>query len=102
MVVQIDLLFMSWMGIAVISVLVLQNHMDLLKGELGSSNKTCVTATLDRNTGASMECEMVSLVTEEEATTILSVKTEPSESCVPVVSLPAPISVCHCETKFWP
>ena len=84
--------------------------MDLLKVELGSSNKTFVTATLDGNTGASIECEMVSHVTEEEATTIPSIKTEPSESCVPVVSvtqisyriypeLPAPISLCR-EKKF--
>ena len=89
-------------------VFVLQNHMDLLKGELGSCNKT---SKLDGNTGASIECEMVSHVTEEEATTIPSIKMEPSESCVPVVSvtqityriypeLPAPISLCHCERKF--
>jgi len=98
-------------GIAVISVLVLQNHMDLLKCELGSSNKTCVTATHDGNTGANIECEMVSHVTEEEATTVPSIKTEPIEICVRVVrvtqityriypELPAPISLCHCETKF--
>jgi len=85
--------------------------MDLLKGELRSSNKTCVTATLDGNTEASIECEMISHVTEEEATRIPAIKTEPSESCVPVVSvtqisyriypeLPAPISLCCCETKF--
>jgi len=58
-----------------------------------------------------MECEMVSHVTEEEATTIPSIKTEPIETCVPVVSviqityriypeLPASICLCHCETKF--
>ena len=110
-VVLIEALFMSLVGISVISVLVLQNHMDLLKGELGSSNKSCVTATLDVKTEASIECEMVSHVTGEEATTIPSIKTEPSECCVPVVSvtqisyriypeLPAPISLCHCETKF--
>ena len=29
--------FMSWEGTAVISVVVLQNHMDLLNGEFGSS-----------------------------------------------------------------
>jgi len=85
--------------------------MDILKDDLGSSNKTCVTATLDGNTWTNIECEMVSHVTEEEATTIPSIKAEPSESCVPVVSvtqisyriypeLPAPIALCHCETKF--
>jgi len=93
------------------SVFVLQNNMDLLKDDLGSSNKTCVTATLDGNTGTNIECEMVSHVTEEEATTIPLIKTEPSECCVHVVSvtqicyriyreLPAPISLCCCETKF--
>jgi len=85
--------------------------MDLLRVDLGSSNKTCVTATLDGNTGANIKCEMFSHVTEEEATTIPSIKAEPSESCVPVVSvthisyriypeLPAPISLCNCETNF--
>ena len=94
-----------------ISVLVLQNYMDLVKGELSSSNKTCVTATLDVKTEASIECEMVTRVTEEDTTTTSSIKTEPSESCVPVVSvsqityriypeLPAPIALCRCETKF--
>ena len=97
-----------------ISVVVLQNGMDLLKGELGSSNKTCVTSTLDGNTVASIEAEMVSHVTEEEdqeSRTIPVIKSEPNESCVPVVSvtqiccrlyweLPAHISLCRCETKF--
>ena len=96
-----------------ISVVVLQNHMVLLKGELGSSNKTCVTSALDGKTVASVEAEMISHVTEEEdqeQTTIPVIKTEPNESCVPVVNvtqicyrlyreLPAHIS-CRCETKF--
>jgi len=98
----------------VISVVALQNSMDLVKGELGSSNKTCVTSTLDGNTVASIEAEMVSDITEEEdrePRTIPVIKTEPNESCVPVVSvtqicyrlnrkLPAHISVCRRETKF--
>ena len=97
-----------------ISVVVLQNHMVLLKGELGSSNKSCVTSAVDGNTLASVEAEMVSHVTEEEdqeQTTIPVIKTEPNESCVPVVSvtqicyrlyreLPAHISLCSLETKF--
>ena len=73
-----------------IGVVVLQNGMDLLKGELGSSYKTCVTSTVDGNTVASIEAEMVSHVTEEEdqeQTTIPVIKTEPNESCVPVVSV---------------
>ena len=72
-----------------ISVVVLQNCMDLLKGELGSSNKTCVTSTVDGNTMASVEAEMVSHVTEEgdqEQMAISAIKTEPNECCVPVVS----------------
>ena len=63
-----------------ISVVVLQNSMNLVKGELGSSNKTCVTSTLDGNTVASIEAEMVSHVTEdedEEPRTIPVIKTEP-------------------------
>jgi len=98
----------------VISVVVLQNGMDLVKGELGSSNKTCVTSALDGNTVASIQAEMVSHVTEvedQEPTTISVIKSEPNESCVPVVSvtqisnrlyreLPAHISLCHRETKF--
>jgi hypothetical protein len=104
---------MSREGIAVISVMVLQNYMDLLKGKLGSSNKTCVISALDGNTVASIEVEGVSHVTEEddqEPTTVPAIKTEPNESCVPVVSvtrisyrlypeLLAPI-LCPCETKI--
>ena len=73
-----------------ISVVVLQNGMDLVKGEHDSSNKTWVTSTLDGNTVASIEAEMVSHVTEEEdqeQTTIPGIKTDPNESCVPVVSI---------------
>ena len=73
-----------------ISVVVLQNHMDLLKGELGSFNKTCVTSALDGNAVASIEAQMVSHVTEEEdqeQMTTSGIKTEPNESCVPVVSV---------------
>ena len=96
-----------------ISVVVLQNGMDLVKGELGCSNKTCVTSTLDGNTVASIEAEMVFHVTEEEdqePRTIPVIKTEPNESCVSVVSvtqisyiyqkLPAHVSLCRRETKF--
>jgi hypothetical protein len=88
--------------------------MDLPKGEVGSSNKTCVTSALDGNTMASIETERVSHVTEkddQEPPTIPAIKTEPNENCVPVVSvtqiscrlypqLPAPISVCCYETKI--
>jgi hypothetical protein len=88
--------------------------MDLLKGAPGSSNKTCVTSTVDGNSVASIEAERVSHVTEEEdqePTAIPAIKTEPNESCVPAVSvtqisymlypqLPAAIPLCLCETKI--
>jgi hypothetical protein len=88
--------------------------MDLLKGELGSSDKACVTSTVDGNAVASIETERVSSVREEEdqePTTIPPIKADPSESPVPVVSvtqisyrlypeLPAAILLCPCETKI--
>ena len=97
-----------------ISVLVLQNHMDLLKGEIGSSNKTCVTSILDGNEEFDVEAEMVSNVTEEEgwvSSTVPIIKKEPTVSVVPVVKvthisyrlypeLPATVSVCPCETDI--
>jgi hypothetical protein len=60
----------------VINVVVLQNHMDLLRGELGSHSETCVTST---------QVEMVNGMTEEdeqEPTRIPVIKTEPKVSCV--------------------
>ena len=72
-----------------ISVVVLQNRMGLLKGELGASNKYCVTSTVG-NTVASIKAEMISHVREEEdkeRTTIPAIKTERNESCLPVVSV---------------
>ena len=88
-----------------ISLLVLQNHMDLLRGVLNSHSETCVTST---------HVERVNDMTEEdeqEPMTIPVIKTELNESCVPVVSvtqicyglypeLPSPTSVCPCETKI--
>jgi hypothetical protein len=64
--------------------------MDLVKDELGASNKTCVTSTVDGNTVASTEADRTSHVTEEgdqDLTTIRAVKMEPNECCVPVVSV---------------
>ena len=97
-----------------ISVVVLQNCMDLLEVELGSSNETCVSSTLNGNDVIGTEAEMVSNMTEEEdrvPRTIPVIKTEPTVSVVPVVKvtyisyrlypeLPAPVSVCPCETKM--
>jgi hypothetical protein len=71
-------------------VVVLQNGMDLLKGELAFSNKTDVTSTLVGNTLTSIEAERVCHVTEEEdqePTTIPAIKREPSEVCFLVVSV---------------
>jgi len=97
----------------VISVVVLQNSMDLLNSELGSSNETRVTSTVDGNEVIGVEAERVSHISEvvdQETTTIPAIKTEPNVSCMPVVSvthisyrlypeLPAPISVCPRETE---
>jgi hypothetical protein len=94
-------------------VVVLQNLMDLLKVELGSSNETCLSS-LNGNGENDIEAERVLNMTEEEAqesTTIPVIKTEPTVSVVPVVKvthisyrlypeLPAGISVCPRETKI--
>jgi hypothetical protein len=97
----------------VISVVLLQNVMDLLNSELGSSDETRVMSTLVGNEVIGTEAERVSDISEvaDQETTIPAIKTEPSVSCVPVVSvthisyrlypeLPAPISECPCETKI--
>ena len=73
-----------------IGVVVLQNGMDLLRGELGSSSKTCVTSTVDVNEVTGVEGERVCVIKEEEnqeAWTVPVIKTEPKVSCVPVVSV---------------
>ena len=80
---------MLWDGTAVISVVVLQNGMDLLQGAFSSTSKTCVTSTVDGNENG-IEAERVSDVTKEEdqePTTIPLIKTEPKVSCVPAVSV---------------
>jgi hypothetical protein len=77
-----------------ISLLVLQNSMDLLKDELGSSINTCVTSAVDVNTVASIEADRTAHVTEEEdqeIMTIAAIKTEPNEGFVFVVSV-TPVS----------
>jgi hypothetical protein len=69
-----------------ISLVVLQNGMDLRKGERGSSNKSCVISTVDGNHVTGIEAERVSSVTEEkdqESMTIPEIKTEPKVSGVP-------------------
>lgn len=68
-----------------ISVVVLQNGMNLRKGERGSCSDTRVISTVDGNQVTGIEAESVSSVTEEdqESTTIAEIKTEPSVSVVP-------------------
>jgi hypothetical protein len=69
---------MSCLGIAVIIVFVLQNSMDLLKGERGSCSDTCT------------EAERVSVIKveeDQEGRTIPVIKTEPKVCFVPVVSV---------------
>ena len=103
---------MSCVGTAVISVVVLQNCMDLLKGELGYSNKTCVSSAVDGNV-IGLETERISNMTQEvdqEPRTVPVIKAEPMVSGVSVVcvthiayrlypELPTLISVCPYETK---
>ena len=73
-----------------ISVVVLQNGMDLLNSELDSSNETRVTSTGDGKEVTGIEAERVSDISEvadQETVTIPAMKKEPNVSCVPVVSV---------------
>jgi len=77
-------------GTAVISVVVLQNGVDLLRGELGSSTETFITSTLIGKEVTDIEAEKISYIMDEEhqePMTLLKIKTEPKVSCVPVVSV---------------
>ena len=47
--VVIEPWFVSWEDTAVIILVLLQNSMDLLKSEPGSSNESCITSALDAN-----------------------------------------------------
>jgi hypothetical protein len=98
---------------AVISVVDLQGSMNTRNSELGSSNETPVTSTLDGNEVAGKETETVSDVSEitNQETTIPEINTESSVSCEPEVSvmhisytlypeLPPPVSLCPCEPKI--
>ena len=80
---------MSCLGTAVIFVVVLQNSMDVLNSELGSSSDTCVTFTVDVNVVTGVEGERVCVIEEEdrEARTVPVIKMEPKVSGVPVVSV---------------
>jgi hypothetical protein len=73
----------------VIIVVVLQNSMDLVKGELGSFSGTGATSTVDGNEVMGIEAVRVSDIKEEvdqERATIPVIKTEPKVTVVPVVS----------------
>ena len=73
-----------------ISVVVLQNDMDLLKGEFGSSSKRYATSTVDGNDAVGVEAERVLDITDEghqDPTTFTPIKTETNVSGVLVVSV---------------
>ena len=73
-----------------ISVVVLQNSMDLLEDELGSSSKTCVSSTLDGNHGTGLEAVWITDIKkeeDEESMTIPEIKSEPKVRGVPVMSV---------------
>jgi hypothetical protein len=87
--------------------------MDLLNSEIGSSDGTHVTTTLDGKELIGIEAERLSYVSKvaDQETTIPTIKTEPKVSGMPVVSvthisyrpylnLSSPVSVCPCETKI--
>jgi len=73
----------------VISVVVLQNTMDLLNSEPGSSNETQVTSTVGGKEVTGIEAKSVSDISEvaDQETKVPAIKTEPNVSCVPVVSV---------------
>jgi hypothetical protein len=69
-------------------VVVLQDSLDFLDGEVGSSGRTGVTSAVERNGVPSIEAERVSHVSEvadQEPMTVPETQTEHSVSCVSVV-----------------
>ena len=98
-----------------ISVVVLQKSMDKLQSELSSCNETRVTYTVDGKEVTNMGSERMSYITEEEdqgPVKFPAIKKERYVSCVPLESvtnisyklypqMPAPKSVCPCETSIW-
>jgi hypothetical protein len=80
---------MSREGTTVISVAVLQNGMDLLREELGSSTERRIASAVDGNRVTGVEAPWVTNIKEEdqEPMTIPEIKTEPMVSGVPVVSV---------------
>jgi len=93
----------------VISVVVLQNGMDIVQGECRSSDESCGTCTLGGNKVTSIEAERVSYITDK-GDQELAIKTERNVS-LSVVSvtqvsyrryagLPSAISVSTCEINM--
>jgi len=83
----------------VIIVVVLQNRMELLKGELGSTSDPCETSTVDAIQLTGMEAERVCNIKQEvveEPTQIPLIKTEPNVSFVPLVG------VTHISCRVYP
>jgi len=70
-------------------VVVLLNPIDLLNGELSSSDETRVTSTLVGHELISIEAKRVADISEltDQETTIPTIKMEPNASGVPVVSV---------------
>jgi hypothetical protein len=74
----------------VISVVDLQNHMDLTKGEPGPCSETRVMSMHGGNELTGIKVEMVTDVSDEEdqePTTVPVTKTQPNVSCMSVVSI---------------
>jgi hypothetical protein len=73
----------------VISVVVLQNPMDMLKCELGSCSETNELSTCEDNVVRRIKVERVSDIKEDEqdTMTIRVIKTEPKVWCTSVVSV---------------
>jgi hypothetical protein len=70
-------------------VVVLQNSMELVKGDLGSYNESSVTSTVDGNEMIGIEAERVTGIKEEEdqePMTILVINTESKVNGVPVMN----------------
>jgi hypothetical protein len=70
---------------AVIIVVVLQDSLDMLDGELGSSSGTGVISAVEENEVPGIEAERVSHVSEvadQEPVTVPETETEHSVSCV--------------------
>jgi len=70
----------------VISVVVLQNGMDIVQGKPASSDESCGTCTLGGNRVTVTGSEMVYYITDK-GDQELAIKTEPNVSCVYVVSV---------------